>query len=416
MGRILIKNIKELVQVLEPQVKKLSGNEMANLSTIKDAWLAIENDLIVGFGKMQDWEGISDWTNLEVIDATGKMVFPTWCDSHTHLVFAASREEEFVDRIKGLTYQEIAAKGGGILNSAKKLQTKSEEELYQDALKRIHEIQQMGTGAVEIKSGYGLSVDAELKMLRVIKKLKQTTEIAIKATFLGAHAIPTEYKENRKAYIDLIINEMLPKIKDEQLADYIDVFCETNYYTTEETDRILTAGAKYGLTPKIHVNQFTSIGGIQVGIKHNARSVDHLEVMTDNDISDLSKSGVMPTLLPSCSFFLGIPYAPARDLINKGLPIALATDFNPGSTPSGNMNFVLSLACINYKITPEEAINAATINGAYAMGLENSHGSITIGKKANIFITKEIPSIAFIPYYFGALHVDEVFINGSIIK
>lgn len=416
MGRILIKNIKELVQVLEPQVKKLSGNEMANLSTIKDAWLAIENDLIVGFGKMQDWEGISDWTNLEVIDATGKMVFPTWCDSHTHIVFAATREEEFVDRIKGLTYQEIAAKGGGILNSAKKLQTKTEEELYQDALKRIHEIQQMGTGAVEIKSGYGLSVDAELKMLRVIKKLKQTTEIAIKATFLGAHAIPTEYKENRTAYIDLIINEMLPKIKDEQLADYIDVFCETNYYTTEETDRILTAGAKYGLTPKIHVNQFTSIGGIQVGIKHNARSVDHLEVMTDNDISDLSKSGVMPTLLPSCSFFLRIPYAPARDLINKGLPIALATDFNPGSTPSGNMNFVLSLACINYKITPEEAINAATINAAYAMGLENTHGSITIGKKATIFITKEVPSIAFLPYYFGSNQIEQVIINGKLIK
>lgn len=416
MGRILIKNIKELVQVLEPQVKKLSGNEMANLSTIKDAWLAIENDLIVGFGKMQDWEGISDWTNLEVIDATGKMVFPTWCDSHTHLVFAASREEEFVDRIKGLTYQEIAAKGGGILNSAKKLQTKSEEELYQDALKRIHEIQQMGTGAVEIKSGYGLSVDAELKMLRVIKKLKQTTEIAIKATFLGAHAIPTEYKENRTAYIDLIINEMLPKIKDEQLADYIDVFCETNYYTTEETDRILAAGAKYGLTPKIHVNQFTSIGGIQVGIKHNARSVDHLEVMTDNDISDLSKSGVMPTLLPSCSFFLGIPYAPARDLINKGLPIALATDFNPGSTPSGNMNFVLSLACIHYKLTPEEAINAATINAAYGIGLENTHGSITIGKKATIFITKEVPSIAFLPYYFGSNQIEQVIINGKLIK
>lgn len=416
MGRILIKNIKELVQVLEPQVKKLSGNEMANLSTIKDAWLAIENDLIVGFGKMQDWEGISDWTNLEVIDATGKMVFPTWCDSHTHIVFAATREEEFVDRIKGLTYQEIAAKGGGILNSAKKLQTKTEEELYQDALKRIHEIQQMGTGAVEIKSGYGLSVDAELKMLRVIKKLKQTTEIAIKATFLGAHAIPTEYKKNRTAYIDLIINEMLPKIKEEQLADYIDVFCETNYYTTEETDRILTAGAKYGLTPKIHVNQFTSIGGIQVGIKHNARSVDHLEVMTDTDISDLSKSGVMPTLLPSCSFFLGIPYAPARDLINKGLPIALATDFNPGSTPSGNMNFVLSLACINYKITPEEAINAATINAAYAMGLENTHGSITIGKKATIFITKEVPSIAFLPYYFGSNQIEQVIIDGKLIK
>lgn len=396
-------------------MKKLSGKEMAKLSTIKDAWLAIEDDLIVGFGKMEDWEGISDWTNLEVIDATGKMVFPTWCDSHTHLVYAASREEEFVNRIKGLTYQEIAAKGGGILNSAKKLQTKTEEELYQDALKRIQEIQQMGTGAVEIKSGYGLSVDAELKMLRVIKKLKQTTGMEIKATFLGAHAIPVEYKENRTAYIDLIINEMLPKIKAEQLADYIDVFCETNYYTVEETDRILAAGAKYGLAPKIHVNQFTSIGGIQVGIQHHARSVDHLEVMTEQDVLDLEKSTVMPTLLPSCSFFLGIPYAPARELINKGLPIALATDFNPGSTPSGNMNFVLSLACINYKITPEEAINAATINAAYAMGLENTHGSITIGKKANFFITKEIPSIAFLPYYFGNSCVEQVFINGKSI-
>lgn len=404
-----------MVQVLEPQVKKLSGKEMAYLSTIKDAWLAIEDDLIVGFGKMEDWGGISDWTNLEVIDAAGKMVFPTWCDSHTHLVFAASREEEFVDRIKGLTYQEIAVKGGGILNSTKKLQTKTEEELYQDALKRIQEIQQMGTGAVEIKSGYGLSVDAELKMLRVIKKLKQTTGMEIKATFLGAHAIPVEFKENRTAYIDLIINEMLPKIKEEQLADYIDVFCETNYYTVEETDRILAAGVKHGLTPKIHVNQFTSIGGIQVGIQYQARSVDHLEVMTEQDILDLAKSTVMPTLLPSCSFFLGIPYAPARELINRGLPIALATDFNPGSTPSGNMNFVLSLACINYKITPEEAINAATINAAYAMGLEDTHGSITIGKKANIFITKEIPSIAFIPYYFGKSCIEQVFINGIVI-
>jgi len=408
MGRILIKNIKELVQVLEPQVKKLSGKEMANLSTIKDAWLAIEDDLIVGYGKMADWEGISDWTNLEVIDATGKMVFPTWCDSHTHLVYATSREEEFVDRIKGLTYQDIAAKGGGILNSAKKLQDKSEDELYQDAFLRIQEIQQLGTGAVEIKSGYGLTVDSELKMLRVIKRLKETCNITIKATFLGAHAIPTEFKENRTAYIDLIINEMLPKIQKEHLADYIDVFCETNYYTPEETNRILEAGIKIGLTPKIHVNQFTSIGGIQVGIKNNALSVDHLEVMTEQDILDLSKSEVMPTLLPTCSFFLNIPYAPARALINKGLPIALATDFNPGSTPSGNMNFVLSLACINYKITPEEAINAATINAAYAMGLEKTHGSITIGKKASIFITKEISSIAFLPYYFGSSCIGRV--------
>jgi imidazolonepropionase len=411
MGKILIKNIKELVQVLEPTVKKLSGKEMANLSTIKDAWLAIEDDLIVGYGKMESWEGVSDWTNLEVIDATGKMVFPTWCDSHTHLVYAASREEEFVDRIKGLTYQEIAAKGGGILNSAKKLQNTSEEELYQNALIRIKEIQLMGTGAVEIKSGYGLSVEAELKMLRVIKRLKKTCNLTIKATFLGAHAIPIEYKENRTAYINIIINEMLPKIKEENLADYIDVFCETNYYTPEETNRILGAGAKIGLLPKIHVNQFTSIGGIQVGIKNKARSVDHLEVMTAQDILDLSKSDVMPTLLPSCSFFLNIPYAPARELINNGLPIALATDFNPGSTPSGNMNFVLSLACIYLKLTPEEAINAATINAAYAMGLENTHGSITIGKKANIFITKEISSIAFLPYYFGDNLIERVIIK-----
>lgn len=415
MGRLLIKNIKELVQVLEPQVKKLSGNEMANLSTITDAWLAIEDDLIVGFGKMEDWEGISDWTNLEVIDATGKMIFPTWCDSHTHLVFAASREEEFVDRIKGLTYQDIAAKGGGILNSAKKLQTKTEEELYNDALKRIQEIQQMGTGAVEIKSGYGLSVNAEVKMLRVIKKLKQTTGIEIKATFLGAHAIPVEFKENRTAYIDLIINEMLPKIKEEKLADYIDVFCETNYYTVEETDRILAAGVKYGLTPKIHVNQFSSIGGIQIGIKHNALSVDHLEVMKEDDFKILKNSECMPTLLPSCSFFLGIPYSPAKKIMDYGLPFALASDFNPGSTPSGNMNFVISLACIKYKITPEVAINAATINAAYAMGIEQTQGSITVGKKANFFITEEISSIAFLPYYFGKNSIESVYVNGKKI-
>lgn len=415
MGKILIKNIKELVQVLEPTVKKLSGKEMATLSTIKDAWLAIEDNLIVGYGKMEGWEGVSDWTNLEVIDATGKMVFPTWCDSHTHLVFAASREEEFVDRIKGLTYQEIAAKGGGILNSAKKLQNTSEEELYQNALIRIKEIQLMGTGALEIKSGYGLSVEAELKMLRVIKRLKDTCNLTIKATFLGAHAIPIEFKENRTAYIDLIINEMLPKIKKENLAEYIDVFCETNYYSPEETNRILEAGKKHGLIPKIHVNQFTTIGGIQTAIKNNALSVDHLEVLSNQDILGLTNTNVMPTLLPSCSFFLNIPYAPARKLIDKGLPIALASDFNPGSTPSGNMNFVLSLACINMKLTPEEAINAATINAAYAMGLEKTHGSITIGKKANIFITKEIPSVAYIPYYFGNNLVEQVLINGKSI-
>lgn len=412
MGKIIIKNIKELVQVLEPNVRLLKGEEMSDLSTIKDAWLAIENDLIIAFGSMEDFPEITDWNELEVIDATGKMVFPSWCDSHTHIVFAKSREEEFVDRINGLTYQEIAAKGGGILNSAKKLQQATEEDLYQGALKRIDEIKKTGTGAVEIKSGYGLTLEAELKMLRVIKRLKENSDITIKANFLGAHALPAEYKENRRAYIDLIINEMLPKIKEEGLADFIDVFCETNYYSPEEADEIINAGKTIGLIPKFHTNQFTSIGGIQVGVKNKALSVDHLEIMTEQDINDLASSEVMPTLLPSCSFFLNIPYAPAKDLIRKGLPICLATDFNPGSTPSGNMNFVLSLACINMKFTPEQAINAATINAAYAMGLEKTHGSITVGKKANLFITKEINSYAFIPYYFGHNQIEEVIING----
>ena len=414
MSKLLIKNIKELVQVLAPDVKKLSGKEMSNLSTIKNAWLLIEDDKIKSFGNMESLGSDTDVT--EVIDAEDKMVFPSWCDSHTHIVFAKTREEEFVDRINGLTYQEIAAKGGGILNSAKKLQNSTEDELYTDALKRIKEIQLTGTGAVEIKSGYGLTLEAELKMLRVIKRLKEECDITIKANFLGAHAIPAEYKENRRGYIDLIINEMLPIIKEEKLADFIDTFCETNYYTPEETNEILEAGSKMGLIPKIHVNQFTSIGGIQAGIKHKALSVDHLEIMTEQDISDLSKSDVMPTLLPSCSFFLNIPYAPARELISKGLPVALATDFNPGSTPSGNMCFVLSLACINMKLTPEQAVNASTINAAYAMGLEKTHGSITVGKKANIFITKEINSVAHIPYYFGHNQIDQILINGKIVN
>ncbi|MDB4533315.1 imidazolonepropionase [Vicingaceae bacterium] len=413
MSKILIKNIKELVQVETELKTTVAGAEMKNLPTIKDAWLAIEDDLIVGFGKMEDLE-ITDWVGLEILDASGQLVFPSFCDSHTHLVYAASREEEFVDRINGLTYEEIANKGGGILNSAKKLQNTSEEALFNDAWARLEEVKQTGTGAVEIKSGYGLSVEGELKMLRVIKRLKAESDLTIKANFLGAHAIPTEYKENRKGYIDLIINEMIPVIKSEGLADYIDVFCETNYYTPEETDRVLQAGIAIGLTPKIHVNQFTSIGGIQAGIKNNALSVDHLEVMEEQDIQDLIKSDVMPTLLPSCSFFLGIPYAPARRLIDSGLPVCLATDFNPGSTPSGNMPFVLSLACINYKMTPEEAINASTINSAYAMGLNKTHGSIAIGKKANLFITKEISSVAFIPYYFGTNCIQTVILNGKI--
>jgi imidazolonepropionase len=413
MSKILIKNIKELVQV-ETELKKIvAGAEMAQLPTIKEAWLAIEDGIIIGFGEMLDLE-ITDWVGLEILDADGKMVFPSFCDSHTHLVYAASREEEFVDRINGLSYQEIAAKGGGILNSAKKLQNKSEDELFTDAWSRLEEIKQTGTGAVEIKSGYGLSVDGELKMLRVIKRLKAESDLTIKANFLGAHAIPTEFKANRKGYIDLIINEMIPVIQREGLADYIDVFCETNYYTPQETDRVLQAGIAIGLTPKIHVNQFTSIGGIQAGIKNKALSVDHLEVMEEQDIQDLIQSDVMPTLLPSCSFFLGIPYAPARRLIDSGLPVSLATDFNPGSTPSGNMPFILSLACINYKMTPEEAINAATINSAYAMGLNETHGSIAVGKKANLFITKRIPSVAFIPYSFGSNSIETIILNGKI--
>jgi len=415
MSKILIKNIKELVQVETELKTKVIGAEMAKLPSIKDAWLAVEDDVIIGFGEMDALE-ITDWVGLEILDAEGKMVFPSFCDSHTHLVYAASREEEFVDRINGLTYEEIAAKGGGILNSAKKLQNTSEADLFKDAWKRLEEIKRTGTGAVEIKSGYGLSVDGELKMLRVIKKLKEESELTIKANFLGAHAIPTEYKEKRSEYIDLIINEMIPVIEQEGLADYIDVFCETNYYTPEETNRVLQAGIAIGLIPKIHVNQFTSIGGVQAGIKNNALSVDHLEVMEERDIQDLIQSDVMPTLLPSCSFFLGIPYAPARRLIDSGLPVSLATDFNPGSTPSGNMPFVLSLACINYKMTPEEAVNASTINAAYAMGLNTTHGSIAIGKKANIFITKEISSIAFLPYSFGCNNIETVILNGKIVS
>ena len=413
---LLIKNIKLLVQTQTNTKTRVCGKEMAELPFLENAFLLIENDKIADFGKMENLDlaikNIS--SDIETVDATGKMVFPSWCDSHTHLVFAGSRENEFVDRIHGLSYEEIAQRGGGILNSAKRLHNTSEEDLFQSALKRLDEIKMMGTGAVEIKSGYGLSVDDELKILRIIKKLKAVSPLTIKATFLGAHAFPTEYKTNRKAYIDLIINEMLPVIEQENLADYIDVFCESNYFSVAEMETILTAGAKHGLTPKVHVNQFTSIGGIQSAIKHQALSVDHLEVMTQEDINALKDSKTMPTLLPSCSFFIGIPYAPARKMIDSGLGISLATDYNPGSTPSGKMPFVISLACIKMKLTPEEAINAATINAAYAMDLSHELGSIKIGKKANIFITSEIPSYAYIPYSFGSNLIETVILNGKI--
>lgn len=410
MSALLIKNIKQLVQVREEANSPVRGKDMSQLPSIDNAWVLVKHGIIKDYGSMDSCPE----DPKAVIDATGKLVLPAWCDSHTHLVFADTREDEFVGRIKGLSYQEIAAAGGGILNSAKKLASKSESELIASAAERLNEIMRLGTGAVEIKSGYGLSVEGELKMLRVIKHLKENHPLTIKATFLGAHAIPAEHKQNREEYIRLIIEEMLPVIAEEGLADYIDVFCETNYYTPEETSRILEAGINYGLKPKIHVNQFTSIGGIQVGIKNNSISVDHLEVMTEQDKKDLAKSNVIPTALPSCSFFLGIPYAPAREMIEADLPLCLATDYNPGSTPSGNIPFVLSLACLRMKLLPEEAINAVTMNGACAMELQNELGSITKGKRANLIITKPINSINNIPYSFGSNLIDQVIIDGDL--
>jgi imidazolonepropionase len=386
---------------------------MNELPYIKNAYLLIENNIISNYGEMKDCPSISDQS---IIDATGKMVLPTWCDSHTHLVYAGNREQEFVDRINGMTYEEIANRGGGILNSAKKLNETSEEELYNQSKNRLEEIMKMGTGAVEIKSGYGLSVQGELKMLRVIQKLKENYPIELKATFLGAHAFPTEFKENHKGYIDIIINEMLPAIANEKLADFIDVFCESGYFSVSETEEIMEAGIKFGLVSKIHVNQFNAIGGVKAAVNKKALSVDHLEVMNIEDIEVLKKSDTMPVALPSCSYFLGIPYTPARNIIEAGLPLALATDYNPGSSPSGNMNFVVATACIKMKMTPEEAINAATINGAYAMNISKTHGSITIGKKANIIITKPINTIYELPYAFGSNLIDSVFIEGNLVK
>lgn len=412
--KIIIKNIAELIQTEKSPKKWVAGIAMQKINTIKDAFLEIENGIIIGFGSMEEWTGIDNWTDTEIIDADGGMVFPTYCDSHTHLVFPTSREKEFVDRIKGLSYQEIANKGGGILNSAKKLQNTSEEQLFEDALKRINRLIKMGTGAIEIKSGYGLTIDSEIKILKVIKRLKEISDITIKATFLGAHALPKEFKKNKTEYMDLVINKMLPKVVEEQLADYIDIFCEEGYFTTDDTVRLLDAANKFGLKSKTHVNQFNAIGGVKASVDLGALSVDHLEKMNEEDFDILSGSSCMPTILPSCSFFLGIPYSPARKMIEKGLPVALATDYNPGSSPSGNMNFIASLGCIKLKMTPEEVINATTINSAYAMGVEKDLGSIAIGKKANIFITKPIPSYAYLPYSFGEKIITQTIINGKI--
>ena len=408
---VLFKNIKELIQVREIAIDFLSGKEMNVLPTLKNAFLLVEHGLIADFGFMEDCPDIE----IKTIDATGKMILPSWCDSHTHIVYAGNREDEFVARINGLSYKEIAENGGGILNSTKRLQTTSEEDLYNQSKVRLEEIIQLGTGAVEIKSGYGLTKDAELKMLRVIRKLKEKYPIEIKATFLGAHALPETYKDNKSGYLQMLINDILPTIQRENLADFIDIFCETGYFSVADTQQILAAGKKYGLVGKIHVNQFTAIGGIQVGIENDVLSVDHLEEMRSEDIEALKNTKTMPVSLPSCSYFLSIPFTPARKMIDAGLPLALATDYNPGSTPSGNMNFVVATACIKMKMTPEEAINAATINGAYAMNLQDKVGTITKGKLANLILTKEINSYNFIPYSFGNHCIEKVFLKGGEI-
>ena len=409
---MLIINCKEILQIRDSGITKVSGKEMAHLPLLQNAWLLIEDNLIAGYGTMDTCHALTD---AQIIDAAGKTIMPAWCDSHTHVVYAGSREQEFVDRINGLTYEEIANRGGGILNSAKRLNETNEEEVYQQSKVRLEEIMQLGTGAVEIKSGYGLTVEGELKMLRVIKRLREEYPVAIKATFLGAHAFPAEFKENHTGYIDKIVNEMLPAIADENLADYIDAFCETGYFSVKETERVMEAGQKYGLPAKIHVNQFNAIDGIAACVKHNALSVDHLEIVTDEDIEALKNSNTMPVALPTCSFFISIPYTPARKMLDAGLPLALATDFNPGTTPSGNMNLVVATACIKMKMTPEEAINAATINGAYAMGLSETHGSITVGKRANLIITKPLSSYYQLPYAFGSNLIDSVIIEGKVI-
>ncbi len=410
--KLLFSNIKELLQVREEKILKVSGAEMKELPSIKDAWLLVEDDKIEGYGSM---DNPPDIDVDEKIDASGKIILPSWCDSHTHIVYAGNREQEFADRINGLSYEEIANRGGGILNSAKTLQETPEEEVYKQSAKRLEEVIKLGTGAVEIKSGYGLTEEAELKMLRVVKMLRENYDLPIKATFLGAHAIPKDYKERPAEYMDLVINTILPKVAEQGLAEYIDIFCEKGYFTVEDTHKLLSAAKKYGLKPKIHVNQFNAIGGVKAGVEHNALSVDHLEVMNDEDIAVLKGTGTMPVALPSCSLFLSIPYTPARKIMEAGLPLALATDFNPGSTPSGNMNLVVSLACMKMKMTPEEAINAATINGAYAMELSKTHGSITKGKQANLIVTKEIPSYTFLPYAFGTNSIEAVYVNGKLV-
>lgn len=412
--KILISNIKELFQVEDKPAKYMAGDAMKTVASIKEAYLMIEDGKISDFGPMAEVPDYDQKSTIKV-DATNRLVFPSFCDSHTHLVFPKTREIEYVDKINGLSYEEIAKRGGGILNSARAMKEISEDELFEGALRRTEEIAQYGTGAVEIKSGYGLDTEQEMKMLRVVKRLKDASPLTIKATFLGAHAIPAEYKKDERGFVDIIINEMLPRVAEEGLADFIDVFCDRGFFSVESTDRILEASAKYNLPPKLHANELDYSGGIQAGVRHNALSVDHLEFTGEEEMKALKDSGTMPTILPGAAFFLNMKYAPAREMIDYGLPVAMASDFNPGSSPSGNMQLILSMASILYRLTPQEGLNATTINTAYAMGVEKQLGSVAKGKVANLFITKETPNLEYMPYYYGANKVEKIILNGKMI-
>ena len=414
--KTLILNIKQLVQTELSPRKWVAGKDMARLGILENAYLLVEEDKIAGFGKMEDLDREAVYAGGDIvkeIDATGRLVMPSYCDSHTQQVYAGSREIEYIDKIRGLSYEEIAKRGGGILNSCERIRKASEEELFDAAYDRIQEIAGFGTGAVEIKSGYGLDTESELKMLRVIRRLKAETPLLIKSTFLGAHAVPLEYKGRQTEYVDLIINEMIPMVAAEELADYIDVFCDKGFFTVEDTDRMLNAGMKYGLRAKIHANELDYSGGVQVGVKYNAISVDHLECMGEEEIACLLESETMPTVLPGAAFFLNMPYSPVRKMIQAGLPVALASDYNPGSSPSGNMKFIMSLGCINYKMLPEEVINATTLNSAYAMGVEEEAGSIAVGKLANFYITTPISGIEYLPYAYTADLIEAIFLKGE---
>lgn len=411
---LLLTNIKQLCNIETGEYRKsiCAGADMKKLDCIENAWLLIEDGKIADFGDMEHAHAV---VANDIVDVSGRLVLPAWVDSHTHLVFASSRENEFVDRINGLSYEEIARRGGGILNSARKMAEIDEEQLFDESLARLHRVVAQGTGAIEIKSGYGLNMEAELKMLRVIRRLKEEDIIPIKASFLAAHAYPMEYRENHEGYLNDIINKMLPVVAGEGLADYMDVFCEQGFFSVDETDRLLEAGWKHGLKPKIHANQLHYSGGVQIGVKHNAVSVDHLEAVGEDEINALKNSNTIPTLLPGAAFFLGIQYQPARKIIDAGLPVCLATDYNPGSCPSGNVPQLLTLACTQLKMTPEEAINAVTINGAAALEMSNDMGTIAIGKKANLIVTRPMPSFSYIPYDFGNNPVEKMILDGHFV-